>query len=329
MIDRESLVQMAANRQVRTGDEVWFQDRWQGVGALPELQGRLGNDPWDAWEAEDPAPEPEPEEIQPEPIPDAPRRMVIRTPARPDGPPDAAQATAEPPADEPEEVDHALGQVIAFPAPKPRRELPAMPPNTPRSAPPLVRASRVAVFLLLGIAALAVAWLWVIATGSTAGVRREQVRPPATSTATPLHPTPGQDPARELLQGLRARLPQEVKSVRQPADLGDAILVELQNLETGVTSVDAVVTRWGGPKNDQPKEATVQATFRDLESSDRDVATFGLVVGRYIRAYGLRVTNASVVFQDPAGDRGMTLDGDACADLYNGRLALSKFIQGK
>jgi hypothetical protein len=187
----------------------------------------------------------------------------------------------------------------------------------------------VVAFLVLGLAILAVLWLWVITTGSTAGVQREQVRPPATTTATPLHPTPGQDPARELLQGLRARLPQEVHSVRQPPDLGDAILIELQNLETGVTSVDAVVTSWGGPKNDQPKEATVKATFRDLETSDRDVASFGLVVGRYIRAYGIRVTDASVVFHDAAGDRGMTLDGDACAELYNGRLALSKFIQGK
>lgn len=327
MIDRESLVQMAANRQVRTGDEVWFEDRWQGVGALPELQGRLGNDPWEAWDAEDPAQEPEePEEVQPEPIPDTPPRMVIRKPEPVDTPPEGVRPAPAAPAGGPVEQ---LGQVIAFPGPRPRRELPAMPPNTPRSPPPLVRASRVAVFLLLGIAALAVAWLWVIATGSTAGVRLEQARPPATSTATPLHPTPGQDPARELLQGLRARLPQEVKSVRQPADLGDAILVELQNLETGVTTVDAVVTRWGGPKNDQPKEATVQATFQDLETSDRDVASFGLVVGRYVRAYGLRVTDARVVFQDAAGDRGMTLDGDACAELYNGRLPLSKFIQGK
>ena len=88
VIDREALVQMAANRQVRNGDEVWFQERWQAVSALPELQGRVGADPWEAWEGEDPAETAppaasEPEEVEAEPIVEVPRRVVIRKPPPP------------------------------------------------------------------------------------------------------------------------------------------------------------------------------------------------------------------------------------------------------
>lgn len=333
MIDRESLIQMAANRQVRNGDEVWFQERWQAVGALPELLGRVGTDPWDAWEGDesgDDAPVPEPEEIEPEPLVEEPRRMVIRAPSAPARPtevePEAGSASGID-GDVPEEEAATLGQVIAFPAPRPRPALPAMPPNTPRSPAPLVRASRLIAFLVLGVAGLAIAWLWVLATGSTAGVQRGSVRPEATTTPTPLHPTTTADPSRELLLSLRARLPQEVQGVHKQADLGDAMLIELQNLETGVEAVDAVVTAWTGPKLDQPKEATVVVTFRDTQNLERDLGSFGLVLGRYMRAYSIRVPDARVVFHSAEGDVGRTIDSQTCIDLYNGRLQLGKFLE--
>ncbi len=339
MIDREALVQMAANRQVRNGDEVWFQERWQAVSALPELQGRVGADPWEAWEGEDPAETAppaasEPEEVEAEPIVEVPRRVVIRKPPPPPAEPepepgrDGDGADDEEPANpaEPSGMEAVRGQVIAFPSPRPRLTLPDMPARTPRVTPPVVRWSRVGGFLILGGAGLAVAWLWVLMAGSTAGVRHEAVMPAATTSPVPLHPTGSTDPSRELLQGLRGRLPQEVESVHQPADLGDAILIELQNLETSVEGVDAVVTAWTGPKRDQPKEATVVVTFRDTQTLERDLAAFGLVLGRYMRAYAIRVPDARVVFHSETGDMGRSIDAQTAVELYNGRLTLAKFV---
>ena len=133
VIDRDSLLQMAQNGQVRNGDDVWFQERWQPVGALPDLQGKLGADPWAAWDDGDAAPadslvaryndgrargsaaagpgalsgtepgEAEPDEIEPEAISEVPRRLVLR--ARPSEPEEVVPDPEDPADEEGDEVE--------------------------------------------------------------------------------------------------------------------------------------------------------------------------------------------------------------------------------
>ncbi len=346
-------MQMATNGQVRVGDEAWHEERWQPVAALPELRGRLSADPWDAWDSTEDATSDdviarvqEPEEVEPEPEEAPPRRMVIRRqpegvppPGRPpaavhspgfgptDGAPDEELDDEE---DDPSPGDEVpLGQVIAFPQPRTRvPKLPVFPPNTPRSNQPTVRLRRVFAFVMLGASALAVVYLWVLTVGSTQGVQKAKPETQTDAEPTTLQPISSTtaDPYRDMLLSLRGRLPQEVKSVRTPPDLGDAVLIELQNLETSVESVSAEVTKWTGPRGDQPKDATVVATFRDTESVDRDLAAFGLVMGRYMRAYAMKIPDARMVFHSPEGDVGRTIDAQSALDLYSGKTPLKQFL---
>ncbi len=371
MIDRESLVQMALNGQVRNGDEAWFQERWQPAGALPELQGKLdkpakleGIDPWEAWDdGEDSTAEDAlarfqgPVEVDAIPVLDMealapiPPRLTVRTAGK-SAPPapkrdragvlaSAGDSTDDGDADMPDDaVDYepvapesaarsdAGGQIIAFPTPRPR-PLPPMPPNTPRTGAPLVRASRVFGLLMLGAVVLGIGYLWMFTVSSTRGVQRAAARPAATTEPVPLHPTADAsagDAYRDLLASLRGRLPQEVQSVHSPQDLEDAMLIELQNLESGVDLVTADITRWTGPKIDQPREAKVTVTFRDVDHLDRDQAAFGLVLGRYMRAYSMDVSEARLVFHTPSGDQGREVRARSALDLYNGSITLKAYL---
>lgn len=359
VIDRESLIQMAANGQVRHGDDAWFEERWQPVAALPELRGKLGTDPWDAWDENEGAkadsivakfqtPEAEPEELVPEELePErgpARGRVVVRRVAEPTvihpepDLPDEEDSGDDGEADEVEPEAQGRGQVIAFPRPRRPVELPPMPANTPRGATPAVRASRVFGWLVLGMVALGIGWLWMWSVSSSAGVQKAYVRPAATTKPTPLigagasgagtggSGVASSDSLHEMLASLRARLPQEVKSVRQPPDLADAILIELQNLQTSVETVDAAVTHWSGPRGDQPKEATVVVTFRDTQTLNRDLLSFGLVLGRYMQAYPMKIPDARVIFHAETGDTGMAIEAQTCADLYRGRITLQQFL---
>lgn len=376
VIDRESLVQMALNGQVRNGDEAWFQERWQPAGALPELKGKLdkpskleGIDPWEAWdEGEDATAEDAlarfqgPVDVDAIPVLDmealapVPPRLTLRTagkapPPAPKAPERAAVGDQGEDGDDGGDDDgdgdgdggavdygpvlpesaarpDAGGQIIAFPTPRPRA-LPPMPPNTPRTGAPLVRASRVFGMLMLGAIVLGIGYLWMFTVSSTRGVQRPAARPAATTEPVPLHPTADAtagDPYRDLLASLRGRLPQEVQSVHSPQDLEDAMLIELQNLESGVDLVTADITRWTGPKIDQPREGKVTVTFRDVDHLDRDQAAFGLVLGRYMRAYSMDISEARLVFHTPSGDQGREVRARSALDLYNGGITLKAYL---
>lgn len=343
VIDRDSLVRMAAQGQVRTGDEVWFDERWQPVGALPELKGRLDPaDPWDAWESGADAEAvlaqfQEPEEIDAVPLdvpaPVAPLPEASRGTSSPRTSSPRASAVEEAPLPEIEAepvTEEAGGQLIDFPKARTRPVvLPPMPPNTPRAPAPLVRASRVFGMFMAGGALLSIGYLWMVSVGSMHGVRAPVARPEATTEPVPLHPTTATavvDPYRDLLASLRARLPQDVQAVHASGDLEDALLIELQNLETGIDSVTAEVTRWTGPKNDKPRQVTIVVTFRGVDNLDRDLASFGLVLGRYMRAYSMEVESARVVFHTDAGDQGRDVDAAAALALYNGTLPLKSYL---
>lgn len=338
VIDRDSIVRMAAQGQVRTGDEVWLDERWQPVGALPELRGKLdGADPWAAWEdGEDAeaalAQYQEPEEVDAVPL-DATAEVTPAAAVRPAVAPPTASgpAVAAAPGVSPAPPPASPGgQLIDFPKARTRPVvLPPMPPNTPRGGAPLVRASRVFGMLMAGGALLSVAYLWMVSVGSMHGVRTPTPRPEATTAPVPLHPTaaaPVVDPYRDLLASLRARLPQDVQVVHASGDLEDALLIELQNLETSIDGVTADVTRWTGPKNDKPKQVSLAVTFRSVDNLDRDLASFGLVLGRYMRAYDLDVTAARAVFHTDAGDQGRDVDAAAALALYNGTLPLKTYL---
>ena len=375
VIDRESLVQMALNGQVRNGDEAWFQERWQPAGALPELKGKLdkpgkleGIDPWEAWdEGEDGSADDAlarfqgPVELDAIPVLDmealapVPPRLTLRTRPKPVSPPPAVERAADSEGDVDDDGEDELpegavnyrseptaagsgsagggradagGQIIAFPTPRPR-VLPLMPPNTPRSGAPLVRASRVFGFLMLGGAVLGIGYLWMFTVSSTRGVQQPVARPAATTEPVLLRPTADSsagDPSRDLLASLRGRLPQEVQSVRSPQDLEDAMLIELQNLESGVDLVTAEITRWTGPKIDQPREGRVTVTFRDIDNLERDQAAFGLVLGRYMRAYSMDISEARLVFHTPNGDQGREVSAKSALELYNGGITLKAYL---
>ena len=127
-------------------------------------------------------------------------------------------------------------------------------------------------------------------------------------------------------QELRNRLVGEVRPVTAPGQLGDALLIDLQNLQVDVSAVDAVVTQWSGRQSDVPRKAEVHVTLGSDTELDRELAGVALAVGRYKRALRLDIPLVEVKVTTGEGELRTTLDAKKAEELYIGRISLDQFF---
>lgn len=207
----------------------------------------------------------------------------------------------------------ATGLLIDFPART--RSATAM-PSLSRSPPPLVRPFRVIGMILVGLMLLG--GLWAVAEMS-----RPVTAPPPIVAA----PAEGPDPFHALQANLRASPLGDVRPVRKPGDLADALQIELQQLGLDVVEIEAPVTRWAGRKNDIPTAANVLVTFRPSGDVDRDLGAILLSTGRYKLHYKLEVDKLEAIMNTADGLRVTKLDASLAERFAQGRIGLKSALE--
>lgn len=203
------------------------------------------------------------------------------------------------------------GQLIDFPS-RPRTTTPTLTRPAP-PPPPLVRPWRVVGMILVGVSIAG--GLWAVAEMS------RPVSQPVLSVAPPVTPKEI-DPFKALEADLRAAPLGDVREVHRPGDLGDALLIELQQLGVEIVSVDATVTRWTGRKSDVPAAAELRVTFRPSESLNRDLGAILIATGRYKLHYKLDVPVLEATMSTDEGLQATTLDPALAEKFAQSRIGL-------
>lgn len=339
-----SLIRLAQAGELSRADEVWVASGWVRAEDVTELRPHLKGDPWSAWQdiddvdaaklyermvergAAEPRPEDEPEDLPVEaltPVPEGagPRVLVVRRDSS--TAPEPAAPLAPPP-----RPDHARGELIDFPrayAPPPVPERVSRPSTRRPGPPPLVRASRVASFVLAGGVLLLIGYGW-ISFGGSSRIGVEAVEPPAAVTAAPLRVPAAPDPLARTESELRNQLPPDTKRIREAGDLNDALLLELVQLGVQVGAVDAPVTKWAGRKQDDPRAAEIRIRFTARPEIERDLGAIALVVGRYKRTYRLDIPVFDLTEETTGGHT--LVNAEQAEAFYMQRVSLTALLAG-
>lgn len=247
--------------------------------------------------------------------------------------PAARPPRAEPePAPDPELPPAEPGELINFPKP-PRRTTSVPPLRKPESRPvPLVRASWVILWVGVGLLGVGLwfGWMRMQANSLSGIVVTAPSTKPATPPATPPPTTPPASPSAASLKAveaeLRAGLTSEVRPIRAEGQLGDALLIDLQNLHLDVAAVDAPVLAWSGRARDVPQKAEVHVKLTSQRDLSRQFGGIALAVGRYKRALHLDIPVLEVVIATPEGELTTTLDAKLAEDFYVGRIDLQALL---
>ncbi|MDP2316461.1 MAG: hypothetical protein Q8P41_26425 [Pseudomonadota bacterium] len=215
-------------------------------------------------------------------------------------------------------------EVIAFPRARPPARDLVLPPEPRRRPPPppLVRSSRVATLVFVGLAVVALGYAWIRLnsyTGVGAGTRPR----PSSSASTKGVVVPP-SPLVALDVELRAALSPHPRDVKEAGDLSDALLVELLQQRLDVIDANGVVTKWVGRKGDEPKSAEVRISYRSAGDLSRELGGIALVVGRYKRFYRLDIPLFEVT---EVGTRGVTrIDAANAESYYQARITLEDLL---
>jgi hypothetical protein len=362
------LVRLVRIGRIGPATEIWDESTasWTVVGQLDGITET--GDPWSAWAEDesseppfeapvDPPPPVVEPVIEPPVVAQAiePVVPVVAQAIEPVVPVVPVEETTAPPlVEDDEDLVPTTGEVIAFPTERvdfPRRrtqgphalaERPvALPQQRPRPEPPRVRLSIVLGTSIIGFLGLGW-WVWYVNTAS------ESLPPPA--LLEPVHvpgavedareppPSPAQAQLRVVEQELVERLPQTTRTIADESDLEMALNTELASLGVDVIEADAKVFSWtlsdgvdgaGAARVPQVVEFSVRvrpATGSQL--SDREQGAIAIVVGRYIAAYDLVVTQFDVVVESPdALPRTVPTDAMRAQRLAEGQIDLAAYLR--
>jgi hypothetical protein len=316
----ESAAEAALHRVVRGGEEEVAELPMASVAPMPKpiVVSRPPRSEAPAPASSPPRPPPN---LAVSPAPAAPPARAAAPPAAAP-PPEGPRATRPPPtapAAPPAPPGGGAppgGLVIDFPDPPARR---SRLPQPEEPAVPLVRPGRVAAMIGVGLLLLGGAWATL-----------EMSRPDTGTIVSVNRPTPAPaapDPLRETEKRLRGVALGAARPVRQPGQLEDAVMIELQQLGVRVVRVRAPVTRWTGRKDDDPAAAEVHVTFRSGDDLDAELGAIQLVVGRYKIAYTLDIPVVEAILEDDEGTRATRLDAGRAERFAQGRIGLAEAVQ--
>jgi hypothetical protein len=243
------------------------------------------------------------------------------------------------------------GEVIAFPTERvdfPRRrthganalaERPvALPQQRARAEPPRVRLSIVLGTSIVGFLGLGW-WVWYVgnATSSMPPPAAPLVHDVRAVEAPEPPPSPAQAQLRIVEQELVDRLPETTRAVADESDLEMALNTELAALGIDVIEADAKVFSWtlsdpregaGAARVPQVVEFNVRVHPAGAQLSDREQGAVALVVGRYIAAYNLVVTQFDVIVEAAdALPHTIPIDAMRAQRLAEGQIDLAAYLR--
>jgi hypothetical protein len=150
-------------------------------------------------------------------------------------------------------------------------------------------------------------------------------------------PSPAQAQLRIVEQELVDRLPETTRAVADESDLEMALNTELAALGIDVIEADAKVFSWtlsdprdgaGAARVPQVVEFNVRVHPSGAQLSDREQGAVALVVGRYIAAYNLVVTQFDVVVEAAdALPHTIPIDAMRAQRLAEGQIDLAAYLR--
>lgn len=101
---------------------------------------------------------------------------------------------------------------------------------------------------------------------------------------------------------MRARMSRGVVEMKgRPDDLTNALMIEMSRMRVGLLKVKAPVHAWGGRNNDLPEAAEVHMVLKDQNDLITQLGAVVLVVGKYLQAYEMELTDFVVGLEDNSG----------------------------
>ncbi len=266
----------------------------------------------------------EPVLVEPSELLESTLDPLTEPPATPRPPPaQAAPARPAPPSPAPvglPPMPDSFGQVAQR---RPRTS--DAPPATVVDDRDAIRLSpmRIVGFVVVGLLLVGGGWtLYQLSRPMTAPVN-------SVSSAQPV-PAREETGAAAVLAAVEAELRSvslgEVREVRKPGDLGDAVLIELQELRLDVERVDAPVGKWGGKKRDDPVMAEVRVSFRSGGKLDRELGAIAMVVGRYKQAYIIDIPVVEARWSSGGETRSKMIDATLAERFVQGRASLAQLL---
>jgi hypothetical protein len=183
-------------------------------------------------------------------------------------------------------------------------------------------------------------WVWYVDTASkplTPAADPTPVHAPRAVVETPEPPpSPAQAQLRIVEQELVDRLPQTTRAITDESDLEMALNTELASLGVDVIEADAKVFSWtlsetaegAAARVPQVVEFSVRVRPTGAQLSDREQGAIAIVVGRYISAYDLVVTQFDVVVETTdALPRTVPTDAMRAQRLAEGQIDLPAYLR--
>ncbi|MDP6933983.1 MAG: hypothetical protein QGG40_13750 [Myxococcota bacterium] len=206
-------------------------------------------------------------------------------------------------------------------------------PERPKKDPkkPRIRWWRLGGLVFVGTCLLLLA-RWHITTQANLVFPREPVAAgPSNQPSTQDSSRSAKNSPYEILeQDLRIQMRPGLLDVSAPGQLEDALLIELRNVRLDVADIHASVLKWGGRKLDVPQVAEFRIRLRATPNElDRELASTGLVVGKYIHHYRLTAQRLEVIFDNgTAGAQQLEIDPEAARLLYVKDRTVLQFLTG-
>ena len=134
----------------------------------------------------------------------------------------------------------------------------------------------------------------------------------------------------EMERELRNRMMSGTVTITRDDDLETALMIELSRLDIHARHVHAPILRWGGRRGDVPLDVEIKIWYPGVEGElDQELASVGLVVGKYAQHYSLDVRAFEVFIEgDDGAQRKHNIDIDAARQFYLRRSTLVKFLAG-
>jgi len=133
-----------------------------------------------------------------------------------------------------------------------------------------------------------------------------------------------------LERELRNRMMPGAMAITGEEDLDTALRTELSRLGVLAQDIHAPVLDWVGRRADQPHGVEVKIWYEGREGElDRELASIGLVVGKYAQQYDLDVRAFEVFLRRQDGaTRKQVIDSSTARQFYLRRLSMYEFLTG-
>ncbi len=192
-------------------------------------------------------------------------------------------------------------------------------PDLPRTRPPQqsFRVVRVLTWLFVGVLLMLLGY---------ATVRLSAPKPPVAKVAPPAPSS--ENPLQAVDRELRSAIPRDPRPIKAAGDFTDILTIELQQIGVDVSLVDALITQWGGrPSEQQPQAAEIRITIRTQGAIERELGAIGMIVGRYVHLYRLKVPVFEVVVHSADGSYKRSFEAQRADQLYAGTLSLENYLR--